>query len=124
MYGITETTVHVTFKKITDAEIANNVSNIGKAIPTLSCYVFDQNKQLLPIGSSGELYVGGLGVARGYLNRIELTSERFVINPYNKEEKLYRSGDIVKRLKNGELEYIGRIDDQVKIRGFRIELGK
>lgn len=78
----------------------------------------------MPVGSSGELYVGGLGVARGYLNRKELTSQRFIMNPYSKKEKLYRSGDKVRLLENGELEYVGRIDDQVKIRGYRIELGE
>ncbi|HPI00186.1 MAG TPA: amino acid adenylation domain-containing protein, partial [Chitinophagaceae bacterium] len=124
MYGITETTVHVTYKEITDNEIENNISNIGKPIPTLSCYIFDKHQNLLPIGVAGELYVGGAGVARGYLNRKELTAEKFILNPYKKEERLYRSGDKAKRLINGELEYLGRIDEQVKIRGYRIELGE
>lgn len=124
MYGITETTVHVTYKEITDYEIDNNISNIGKPIPTLKTYIMDKNLKLLPIGVEGELCVAGDGVGRGYLNKIGLTSEKFVSNPYNEEEKLYRSGDLGKILSNGEIEYIGRRDNQVKIRGFRIEIGE
>ncbi|MVT11422.1 non-ribosomal peptide synthetase [Chitinophaga tropicalis] len=124
MYGITETTVHVTFKEITEKEIERGSSNIGMPIPTLRCYVLDQHQQLLPVGTSGELYVGGEGVSRGYLNREELTARRFIESPFNRGERLYRSGDKVKLLENGEMEYIGRIDNQVKIRGYRIELGE
>ena len=124
MYGITETTVHVTYKEITAAEIKTNISNIGVPIPTLSTYVMDKNLRLLPVGIPGELCVGGDGVARGYLNQPELTAQKFVANPYQPDERLYRSGDLVRRLANGELEYLGRIDHQVKIRGFRIELGE
>ncbi|WP_028611282.1 non-ribosomal peptide synthetase [Paenibacillus harenae] len=124
MYGITETTVHVTYKAITDREIATNVSNIGTPIPTLTCYIFDSMQKLVPIGVNGELYVGGDGVARGYLNREELSKERFVPNPYKSGERLYRTGDLVRRMANGEMEYLGRIDHQVKIRGHRIELGE
>ncbi len=124
MFGITETTVHVTYKEITTEEIEQNVSNIGKAIPTLSAYVMDANLELLPWGIPGELCVGGLGVSRGYLNRGELTAEKFVFNPYIPGERLYRSGDLVQMLASGELKYLGRIDRQVKIRGFRIELAE
>ncbi|NLD49227.1 MAG: amino acid adenylation domain-containing protein, partial [Clostridiaceae bacterium] len=124
MYGITETTVHVTYKEITDLEISLNISNIGKPIPTLTCYIMDRNMRLLPVGVPGELCVGGDGVGRGYLNREELTNEKFIDNPYLKDERLYRSGDLAKLLPNGEMEYLGRIDHQVKIRGFRIELGE
>ncbi|MEW9713030.1 AMP-binding protein, partial [Paenibacillus sp. SI92] len=124
MYGITETTVHVTYKAITDHEIETNLSNIGRPIPTLTSYIFDAQRRLVPIGVVGELYVGGDGVARGYLNREELTAERFVANPYKPEERLYRSGDLARRLPSGEMEYFGRIDHQVKIRGHRIELGE
>ena len=81
MYGITETTVHVTYKEITDREIETNLSNIGRPIPTLTSYILDAQRRLVPIGVVGELYVGGEGVARGYLNREELTAERFVANP-------------------------------------------
>lgn len=123
MYGITETTVHVTYKEIQLKEIEMGQSNIGLPIPTLSCYVLDQYGQLSPVGVTGELFVGGEGVARGYLNRTEITDYRFVYIDGLKG-KLFRSGDKVKRLFNGELEYIGRFDDQVKIRGYRIELGE
>jgi amino acid adenylation domain-containing protein/non-ribosomal peptide synthase protein (TIGR01720 family) len=124
MFGITETTVHVTYKEITAVEIASNISNIGKPIPTLSAYIMDANLNVLPVGAAGELCVAGDGVGRGYLNRPELTLEKFVDNPYKPGERLYRSGDLGKLLKNGDMEYSGRIDHQVKIRGFRIELAE
>jgi amino acid adenylation domain-containing protein len=124
MFGITETTVHVTFKEITEKEITANISNIGKPIPTLSCYVLNQHGQLQPIGVPGELYVGGPGVARGYLNRDALTNQRFIASPFRTGERLYRSGDLARLTANGEMEYIGRIDNQVKIRGYRIELAE
>lgn len=124
MYGITETTVHSTYKEITEREIESGASPIGEAIPTLSCYVLDRHLRPVPRGVAGELYVGGEGVARGYLNRPELTAERFLDNPLRPGERLYRSGDWVRRTADGEMEYLGRIDHQVKIRGFRIELGE
>ncbi|SHJ71295.1 hybrid non-ribosomal peptide synthetase/type I polyketide synthase, partial [Aquimarina spongiae] len=124
MFGITETTVHVTFKEIGLEEIENGISNIGVPIPTLSVYILDKNLQMVPQGVTGELFVGGDGVARGYLNREELTNTKFISNPYKPNERLYRTGDLARYLKNGELEYIGRIDNQVKIRGFRIEIGE
>ncbi|NQX43669.1 amino acid adenylation domain-containing protein, partial [Pedobacter steynii] len=124
MYGITETTVHVTYKEIGDSEIEQNQSNIGRAIPTLNCYVLDQHRNLLPRGLSGELYVGGAGVGRGYLNRPELTLQHFMDSPFQAGERLYRTGDKARLLDNGELEYEGRKDNQVKIRGYRIELGE
>ncbi|HEX2927041.1 MAG TPA: amino acid adenylation domain-containing protein [Ruminiclostridium sp.] len=124
MYGITETTVHATYKEITEEEIGSNISNIGKPLPTLWAYVADTNMQLLPAGIAGELCIGGGGLARGYLNRLELTQDKFVSNPYKESEKIYKSGDLVRLLPNNELEYMGRIDSQVKIRGFRIELGE
>jgi amino acid adenylation domain-containing protein len=124
MYGITETTVHVTYKRLSDEDIAANSSNIGHPIPTLTCYVLDQNQQLLPIGVWGELYVGGEGVCRGYLNRDELTAQRFLSSPFKTGERLYRTGDKARLMENGGLEYGGRIDGQVKVRGYRIELGE
>jgi amino acid adenylation domain-containing protein len=124
MFGITETTVHVTFKAIGDAEIANGASNIGGPIPTLTLYVLDDHQQLVPIGVTGELCVGGAGVARGYLNRPDLTEERFIAHPFRAGERLYRSGDLGRLRPSGEIEYLGRRDAQVKIRGFRIELGE
>ena len=124
MYGITETTVHVTYKEIGITEIEKDQSNIGIPIPTLSTYILDRDQNLLPMGVPGELYVGGAGLARAYLNRPQLTSQRFIPNPFNPAERLYRSGDQAVLLPNGEMEYKGRIDEQVKIRGYRIELGE
>ncbi|WP_176134307.1 non-ribosomal peptide synthetase, partial [Bacillus pseudomycoides] len=124
MYGITETTVHVTYKEITEKEIETNISNIGKPIPTLQVYVLDGQKNLLPVGIGGEMYVAGEGVARGYWNRPELTEERFVENPFQPGERMYKTGDLARWLEDGNLEYLGRMDDQVKIRGHRIELGE
>ncbi|WP_227013950.1 non-ribosomal peptide synthetase [Paenibacillus psychroresistens] len=124
MYGITETTVHVTYKEITDREMEANLKDIGKAIPTLTTYILNHTGNLMPIGVAGELFVGGEGVARGYLNRTELTAEKFVANPFEPGKRMYRTGDLAKWLPDGNLEYVGRIDHQVKIRGHRIELGE
>ncbi|MGB3468874.1 MAG: amino acid adenylation domain-containing protein, partial [Cyclobacteriaceae bacterium] len=124
MYGITENTVHTTYKEISAEDISLNRSNIGSAIPTVSCVVLDEHVNLVPAGVSGELYIGGSGVARGYLNRPSLTRERFIESPLAEGSRLYRTGDKVKQLANGDLEYLGRKDDQVKIRGYRIELGE
>jgi amino acid adenylation domain-containing protein len=124
MYGITETTVHVTFKEVTDREVEENVSNIGRPIPTTTTYVMGSDLRLLPVGVPGEVCVGGLGVSRGYLGRDELTRRRFVPNPYRPDELIYRSGDLAKLRRDGELIYLGRIDDQVQIRGFRVEPGE
>ncbi len=124
MYGITETTVHVTYKEITEQEILANSVNIGVPIPTLSCFLLDQYYQKVPVGVPGELYVAGEGLARGYLNRPELTAERFLTLSGNKGQRLYKSGDMAKWLPTGELIYLGRNDDQVKIRGYRVELGE
>ena len=124
MYGITETTVHVTYKEIGTAEIESGESNIGLPIPTLDCFILDAFQQLVPTGVEGELCVSGAGLSKGYLNREALTLEKFIDNPFKSDEKLYRSGDLAKQLPNGELIYLGRLDRQVKIRGFRIELGE
>jgi amino acid adenylation domain-containing protein/non-ribosomal peptide synthase protein (TIGR01720 family) len=127
MYGITETTVHVTYRPITIADLSSNAGSvIGCPIPDLQVYILDQNRQLLPMGVPGEMYVGGAGLARGYLNREELTSKVFVAHPFNDDPnaRLYKTGDLARYLGNGDLEYLGRIDNQVKIRGFRIELGE
>ena len=124
MFGITETTVHVTYKEIDRAEIASGISNIGKPLPTLTAYISNKDLDMLPIGVSGELIVGGKGLARGYLNQPELTAEKFVPHPYQGRGRVYRSGDLARFLENGEMEYLGRIDRQVQVRGFRIELGE
>ena len=122
MYGITETTVHVTYKEIGAREIAQNKSNIGAPIPTLSCYVLDEDLRPVPPMVIGELCVGGEGLAQGYLNKPELTALSFVPNPFKAGEWVYRSGDYARILPDGEMEYIGRRDHQVKIRGHRIEI--
>ena len=127
MYGITETTVHVTYRIIKEADLSSGLpSLIGAPIPDLELYVLDTHRNLVPVGVPGELYVGGAGLARGYLNRGELTAERFVAHPFDdgKGKRLYRSGDLVRRRGDGDIEYLGRIDNQVKIRGHRIELGE
>ncbi len=126
MYGITETTVHVTYRPITQNDLDGSGSVIGVPIPDLQTYLLDQDMQPVPVGVPGEIYVGGAGLSQGYLNRPELTAERFVPNPFNNQsgERLYRSGDLARYLPNGDLEYLGRRDHQVKIRGFRIELGE
>ncbi len=125
MYGITETTVHVTYRRIRRKDIdAMSGSVIGEPLPDLRLYLLDPYLMPVPNGMAGELFVGGAGVTRGYLNRADLTAERFIENPYKPGELLYRSGDLARRMNNGELEYQGRIDHQVKIRGFRIELGE
>ena len=123
MYGITETCVHVTYKEIGEAEIAIASSNIGNALPTTSCYLLDSLLRPVLRGVTAELWVGGEGLSRGYLNRPELTSERFIIHPAT-GKRLYKSGDLARVMTTGELEYIGRIDHQVQLRGFRIELGE
>ncbi|MCW3467113.1 non-ribosomal peptide synthase/polyketide synthase [Chitinophaga nivalis] len=124
MYGITETTVHVTYQELTAAHVNSSASVIGKPIPTLTAYILDSHQSLVPVGVAGELYIGGAGVARGYLNRDELTATRFIASPFAAGERLYRTGDLARWYADGNLEYLGRIDDQVKIRGFRIELGE
>jgi amino acid adenylation domain-containing protein/non-ribosomal peptide synthase protein (TIGR01720 family) len=127
MYGITETTVHVTYRRLTQEDVMQSLGSvIGRPIPDLQVYLLDQNQQLLPIGVAGEMYVGGAGIARGYLNQPELTTQRFISNPFSRkpDARLYKTGDLARYLPSGELEYIGRIDNQVKIRGFRIELGE
>ena len=124
MYGITETTVHVTYQKIDSQNILDDRSIIGKAIPTLGIYILDSDQNLVPVGVAGEIHVAGAGLARGYLNRPELTKEKFIPNPFNEDERIYRTGDLGRWLPDGNIEYLGRIDEQVKIRGYRIELGE
>ncbi|KAF7770033.1 hypothetical protein PCIT_a2979 [Pseudoalteromonas citrea] len=126
MYGITETCVHVTFKAISEADI-NARSNIGLPLNDLSAYILDDNLNPVPQGVVAQLYVSGGGVARGYLNKASLTESRFVANPHNQnagQTILYKTGDLVRELDGGGIEYIGRNDFQVKIRGYRIELGE
>lgn len=124
MYGITETTVHVTFKELSRDDLNDSASAIGLPIPATTVILMDEHGQLVPPGAPGEMMVGGLGLGRGYLGRDELTRERFIDHPFKPGERLYRSGDLARRRWNGELVYLGRIDDQVQVRGFRIETGE
>nr|WP_274383968.1 non-ribosomal peptide synthetase [Pseudomonas cannabina] len=127
MYGITETTVHVTYYPVQPEDALRvGASPIGKRIPDLQLYVLDTRGEPVPMGVVGELYVGGAGVARGYLNREALTAERFLDNPFSHaaDARIYRTGDLARWMADGSLEYLGRNDEQVKIRGFRIELGE
>jgi amino acid adenylation domain-containing protein len=127
MYGITETTVHVTYHPLSSADLQETTGSvIGNPLDDLRVYLLDARQQLVPIGVPGEMYVGGAGLSRGYLNRPELTAERFVPDPFSNVAgaRLYRSGDLARHLANGDMEYLGRVDRQVKSRGFRIELGE
>jgi amino acid adenylation domain-containing protein len=128
MYGITETTVHVTYRPMSMADLADPTASspIGRPIPDLKVYVLDRNMEPVPVGVAGEMYIGGAGLARGYLNRPGLTAERFVPDPFGGRPgaRLYRTGDLARRRPDGALEYLGRCDFQVKVRGFRIELGE
>ncbi|MFF0190334.1 amino acid adenylation domain-containing protein [Streptomyces sp. NPDC005244] len=126
MYGITETTVHVTRIDLDEQAAARyRASVIGPAIPGLGAHVLDKNLKPVPAGVTGELYVAGYGLARGYHGRPGLTASRFVACPFGTSgERMYRSGDLVRLSRHGQLEYVGRADSQVKIRGFRIELGE
>jgi aryl carrier-like protein len=124
MYGITETTVHVTHKEIQPTQLGSG-SLIGNPIPGWTFYILGPELQILPKGVIGEIYVGGNGVSDGYWGRPSLTAERFIPDPFsNNGQRMYRSGDLARILENNEIEYLGRADHQVKIRGFRIELGE
>jgi aspartate racemase len=122
-YGPTECTVCTTIVECNDSKEA---PPIGRPLPNTQVYILDAQKQLVPIGVPGELYIGGVGVTRGYLNRPELTAERFIPNPFSNDSgsRLYKTGDLTRYLPDGNIEFLGRIDHQVKIRGFRIELGE
>ncbi len=130
MYGPTETTIWSTIYQVLPDVGANREETggcelIGRPIANTQCYVLDQQLNPVPVGVSGELHIGGDGLARGYLNRAELTAEKFISSPFGNEgDRLYKTGDLVRYKPNGQLEYLGRIDHQVKIRGYRIELGE
>lgn len=136
MYGITETTVHVTYYPLTSADLDTATSCIGVPIPSLYVYILDEHRQPVPTGLWGEMYVGGGGVTRGYLDRPELSAQRFIADPFSDRlleaapvdhrpsTYLYKTGDLGRYNWDGHLEYLGRIDNQVKVRGFRIELGE
>jgi|GEM_PF-3738800 len=122
MYGITETTVHSTFRIVRSDEVGEP-SLIGVPIPDLRLHLLDAQQNPTPPGEIGEIFIEGPGVARGYYNRPELTQQRFIENPFGRPGRLYKSGDLA-RYRGEELEYIGRADLQVQLRGFRVELGE
>ena len=126
VYGPTECTTFATFHLVSEVEKDATTIPIGRPIANTTAYMLDKHGNPLPIGVPGELYLGGPGVAQGYLNEPELTAERFVADPFaaDKTQRMYRTGDIVRYLPDGNIDFIGRLDDQVKIRGFRIEPGE
>ncbi|MEV0537302.1 amino acid adenylation domain-containing protein, partial [Kitasatospora sp. NPDC050463] len=126
MYGPTEITVYATHHVITADEVAtSHRSNIGHSLADLRIHLLDAAGHPVPVGVPGEMYIGGPGVARGYLDRPGLTAERFVPDPFGAPgSRLYRTGDLVLRLPDGDIDFLGRIDGQVKIRGYRVELGE
>jgi amino acid adenylation domain-containing protein len=121
IYGPTEATVFASAYTLTGTE---DVIPIGRPLSNYSCFILDNLNHICPINVPGELFIGGAGLARGYLNNAELTAEKFVANPYVPGERMYRTGDLARWLPDGNIEFLGRIDNQVKIRGFRIELGE
>ncbi len=125
-YGPTETVVGCVVYQVPADWSGSGSVPIGKVIPNAQVYVLDAEMQPVPVGVPGELYIGGAGVARGYLGRPGLTAEKFVPDPFSDQPgaRLYRSGDLVRYLPDGNIEFLGRLDDQVKIRGYRIELGE
>ncbi|MEG4595033.1 amino acid adenylation domain-containing protein [Microcoleus sp. F8_C2] len=125
-YGPTEATIGATIYDLSVGDTKLKELPIGRPLGNVQTYILDGNRQPVPIGIPGELHIGGAGLARGYLNRPELTTERFIRNPFSESatERLYKTGDLARYLNDGNIEYLGRIDDQVKVRGFRIELGE
>jgi len=126
VYGPTEATTYATWQEVKELKDGAETVPIGRGIANTDIYVLDPEQQLVPVVTRGELYIGGDGLARCYLNRPELTAEKFVPHPFSatRGERLYRTGDIVRWNADGEVEYVGRVDNQVKIRGFRIETGE
>src|SRR2546423_4255456 len=124
LYGPTEASVDVTYWDCRNA-VERAIVPIGRPIANTQIYVLDKNLQVVPVGVSGELYIGGIGLARGYLNRADLTAERFLPDSFNVAgARIYRTGDLARYRPDGTIEYLCRTDHQVKLRGFRIELGE
>ncbi|MBD2040237.1 non-ribosomal peptide synthetase [Microcoleus sp. FACHB-672] len=125
-YGPTEATVGVLTYQVDSGKCAHISETVplGSPLPNTQIYLLDSHLQPVPVGVPGEIYIGGAGLARGYLNQPKLTEEKFIVNPFNPETRLYKTGDLARYLPDGNLEFLGRIDHQVKIRGFRIELGE
>jgi len=124
VYGPTETTVYATYYEIKQLQDDEVSVPIGAPIANTCIYILSQGGNLQPVGVPGEMCIAGMGLARGYLNRSELTAEKFVANPFVLGEKMYRTGDLARWLPDGNIEFLGRIDHQIKLRGFRIELGE
>ncbi|MBF0399051.1 MAG: amino acid adenylation domain-containing protein, partial [Desulfobacterales bacterium] len=122
-YGPTETTITAAIFEIPKSEIKGLRTPIGKPLCNRKIYILDKENQIVPVGISGEIHIGGIGLSNGYLNQPELTEKQFISSPFS-DDKLYKTGDIGRYLPDGNIEYIGRIDNQVKLRGFRIELGE
>ncbi|NEO98571.1 MAG: amino acid adenylation domain-containing protein, partial [Symploca sp. SIO2E9] len=123
-YGVSEATIDSTYFETTKVNLsAEGLAPIGRPFANRYIYILDSNLQPVPIGIPGELHIGGVGIARGYINRPDLTEEKFIPNPFN-NSKLYKTGDLARYLPDGTIEFLGRIDNQVKIRGFRIEIGE
>lgn len=125
-YGPTETTIDATWWKCSPDDGARRSIPIGRPLGNFQVYLLDEYLQAVPIGVAGELYIGGAGLARGYLGRPDLTAEKFIPNPYGTSAgaRLYRTGDLARYLPDGQLEFLRRVDAQVKLRGFRIETGE
>lgn len=126
LYGPTEAAIDVSYWECSAADAARNSVPIGKPIDNLKLYIVDESCRRVPIGVCGELLIGGVGLAKCYLNRPELTAEKFIANPFSTDDgsRLYKTGDLCRYLSDGNIEFVGRIDHQVKIRGYRIELGE
>ncbi|MGD2085132.1 MAG: amino acid adenylation domain-containing protein [Candidatus Aminicenantes bacterium] len=124
MYGPTESTVYATYYQLNRIDERWGTIPIGQPLANTTVYILDEHLNPVPIGAAGELYIGGKGLSAGYQNHAELTKEKFIPHPFIKEERLYRTGDLGRQLKDGNIEFLGRIDHQVKIRGMRIEPGE
>jgi non-ribosomal peptide synthetase component F len=123
-YGPTEATICSTFYKVKGNEVQDKSVPIGRPVGNTSIYILNSLLKAVPAGIAGEIFISGTGVARGYLNKPELTAERFVDNPFEAGTKMYKTGDLARWLPDGNIEFLGRADNQVKIRGYRVELGE
>ncbi len=125
-YGPTETTICAVLYVVPSECSHNNKTPIGLPVQNIEIYLLNEQMQVVPVGTTGEMYIGGVGLAQGYLNRPELTAKKFIQNPFShdSDSRLYKTGDLARYLPDGNLEFVGRIDHQVKIRGYRIELGE
>ncbi|WP_010099284.1 non-ribosomal peptide synthetase [Ornithinibacillus scapharcae] len=124
VYGPTETTIATTWYRVSSPECVQDSVPIGTPVPNTEVFILDPDLNPVPMGVIGEIYIGGVGVSNGYLNRDDLNEKRFIPHPFREEEILYKTGDIGKVLHDGNLEHLGRLDHQIKVRGFRIELGE